>query len=244
MISQGKIDLIEQYLNNELSEADRSGLEQDLATDAELAAEFNRRETAHMAMDFMIAENLRAELRTLEGTQAKTITMAPRRRRLYPLAIAASLIILIGALFMIQGGGSDPAALAASHYTAPDFTFRSGGDDIPTEITKGLQELKDQDYVSAINTLSQVDTDSPFEVLATYYIGHAYFAAKDFALAQSQFEKVVEAGDIRYSEDAEWYALLSCLAQEQTCAVPLEQIRSDIQHPYQKQAEEISDKLN
>lgn len=243
MISQDKIDLIERYLNHELSETDQTSLEGDLATDAELSAEFTRRETAHMAMDFMISENLRSDLRKMENQQGNIVSMNSRRRMFYPLAIAASLAILIGAFFMIQGGGSNPTTLAASHYSAPDFTFRSGNDNTPNEITAGLQALIDKDYATAITSFSNIEDESPFKVLANYYRAHGHYSAKEYAAAQSQFEAVAAVGDMRYTEDAQWYALLSCMAQGKACVALLDQIRNDSQHTYQSQAQEISQEL-
>jgi len=243
MISQDKIDLIEKYLKHELGETDQTSLERDLTKDTELSAEFARRETAHMAMDFMIAENLRSDLRKMEGQQGNIVSMGSRRRKLYPLAIAASLVILIGAFFMIQGGGSDPSTLAASHYSAPDFTFRSGNDNIPGEITAGLQALTDKDYATAIELFSDIEDESPFKVLATYYRAHGHYSAHEYTAAQSLFEQVAAVGDMRYTEDAQWYSLLSCMAQGKSCAASLDQIRNDSQHTYYNSAQEISEEL-
>ncbi|MCB0669387.1 MAG: hypothetical protein KDC80_26365, partial [Saprospiraceae bacterium] len=106
MNQQNNVDLIEQYLNNELSEKDRQELENKISEDETLAAELERRQMAHRMLDFMISENLRQQLTNLEAEDTKVVRMPARRRSMYALAVAASVIILIGAFFFIPTGGS------------------------------------------------------------------------------------------------------------------------------------------
>ncbi len=244
MISQENIDRIEGYLNHQLSAEEQAALEAQLAADQELAAEFDRRETAHLAVDFMISESLRSELKTLEATQSKIVSMGSRRRRLFPLAIAASIVILLGALFFIQTSRTiDPSYMAAAHYESPDFTFRSEGQAMPQEIISGSRAIRNKDYGAAIASLSSISDDQPFAILADYYLGHAYYLSEDYSMAQSKFSEIANSGDLRYAEDAQWYALLSCLAQDKSCQVLLDNIRNNDHHTYHDQAIEINNQL-
>ena len=240
MISQDKIDRIEQYLNFEMLDADRQTFETQIEQDQELAAEVGRREVAHKTLDVMIAENLRTELQAMEKQDTKVVSLASRSRRRFQLAIAASVLVLIGAFFMfLPSKSSSPYQLAMSAYAAPDFTLRSGNSDTPSDLTKGMEALESGDYESAISTLGAVDATSGYKVPAHFYLGHAHFLNGDYAVAQRFFDDAAAGNDLRYTEDAQWYATLSCLALKNNCSDKLEDISNDSNHSYIEQAKAI-----
>lgn len=242
MNQQNNIDLIEQYLSNELSDAERKELEAQLETDKDLANELDRRQTAHQMIDFMISESLRNQLKALEAEDSKVVSLASRTRRLYTLAIAASVIILIGAFFFLIPGGQSLSnqQLAMNYYEAPVFTMRSSGDEtIEANLAAGLQALRDTDYRAAIQNLEQISPENDQYIMARYYLGHAHFLAREYTAAGNYFAEVINSNDIRYIEDAQWYALLSCLSQDQTCQEMLDRILNDQNHLHYRQAQEL-----
>ena len=244
MISQDKIDQIEQYLNFEMAEEDRHIFESQLDQDQELAAEVSRREMAHKTLDFMIAENLRTELKAMEQQDTKVVSLASRSRRRFQLAIAASVLVLIGAFFMfLPSKSSTPYQLAMSAYDPPNFTLRSGTADSPVDLTKGMEALEIGDYQSAISALRAVDPNSGFKVPADFYLGHATFLSGDYTAAQQYFAAAAAGEDLRYTEDAQWYATLSCLALKNNCSDKLEDISNDSSHSYIEHAKEILQQL-
>ncbi|NND34157.1 MAG: hypothetical protein HKN76_16335 [Saprospiraceae bacterium] len=241
MDQQVNIDLIEQYLTHEMSEAQRVEFEDKLKTDEALAAEFERRKTAHKMIDFMVTENLRSQLKSLESKDAKIVSLQSRKRRMYTLAIAASFIILLGAFFMLMPGGSDLSRqqLAMEYYASPDFTLRSGADVIPAGIAEAVTDLRSNNLNSAIATLEQIEISDPYYVLAQYYLGHAQFLSEDFSSAQASFQRVADSNDLRYLEDAQWYALLSCLSAEGACTSYMNAILNNPDHNFYQQTIEI-----
>lgn len=247
MNQQNNIDLIEQYLNNELSESERQELENQLATDHNLSNEFERRQTAHKMIDFMVTENLRKQLRDLEADETKVVPLSTRSRRMYALAIAACVIILIGAFFFIIPSGQNlsNAQLALNLYEAPAFTVRgTEGQTIQANIAQGVEALSNKNYDLAITTLEQVTPDNDYYTMARYYLGHANFLNRNFQLAANNFEDVIKRNDIRYVEDAQWFQLLSCLGQNNDCKDLLTHITQNQRHLYHSQALEIEKSQN
>jgi TolA-binding protein len=244
MDQQVNIDLIEQYLNQELTEKEKLDFENQIQKDQTLAAEFERRQTAHKMLDFMIGENLRSQLKSLEAQEAKVVTLAPRKRRIYTLAIAASVIILIGAFFfLIPGGGSlSNPQLALEYYQSPAYTMRGGNNEtINANISQGIDALKAGNFSEATADLSKVPAADPYFVLAQYYLGHAQFSVKNYQAAMASFENVIKSGDIRYTEDATWYQFLSCLAQDGSCQSYLNNLLGNPNHSYYQKALSIQE---
>lgn len=239
MISQDKIDRIEQYLNFEMADADRHTFETQMEQDLELAAEVGRREMAHKTLDLMIAENLRSELQAMEQQDTKVVSLASRSKRRFQLAIAASVLVLIGAFFLFLPSKSSPYQLAMSAYETPAFTLRSGNAATPADLAKGMEALESGDYESAISALEALDANSGFKVPANFYLGHANFLQGDYTKAQSYFDAAAAGNDLRYTEDAQWYATLSCLALKNNCSDKLEDISNDSNHSFIEQAKAI-----
>ncbi len=242
MSNQNNIDLIEKYLSFEMDDTERSDFESQLRQNEELQAEFQRRETAHQALDFLIAENLRAELRTMEQQSTKVVSLASRRRRSFTLAIAASVLVLIGAFFMfLPSKTSSPLQLAMDNYDTPAFTIR--GSNEPTALSDGIAALEAQQYEDAIVQLEKVEVGSGHEIAAHYFLGHAYFLTEQYDQAENKFELAAAGQDLRYTEDAQWYGLLSCLATNKNCDAKLQDILTTSNHSYMEEAQELSQRL-
>ncbi len=242
MISQENIDRIESYLLGELSPERETTLMNDADQDPALATELDRRETAHRTLDFMIAENLKSQLMSLEQEDSKVVQM-PRRRKLYPLAIAASLAILVGAFFVLFPGQTS-GDYSAQYYTMPDLTLRGDqAQQMPELISEAATDINNQNYQAALTKLAQADTLTGYEIVVRYYEGHALYLDGDYVAARQAFADVAAGKDMRFVEDAQWYRLLSCVEVENTCGEELEALMAVPQHPYHNRATEIAKKL-
>ncbi len=244
------IERIEQFLMNDLSESDRIAFESRLEQDEDLAAEFDRHETAHKVLDFVIAKNLKADLMELEA-ESKVVSLQSRKRRSLRvvLSAAASVLLLVGffALNFLNPGNVSPSELAFENYQLRDPAgVRSAGDKAgyPESLEKGLDALDQEDYQTASELLGSVGSEDDYYILAQFYLGHSLYLNKSYADAAVAFQNVAASEDLRYQAEAEWYTLLSCMAQDQVCTAELEKITSDTGHDYYEDASEISKKLS
>jgi len=244
------IDLIEKYLSNDLSQEEKQTFDQKVHTDNEFAHEFEKRQAAHTAIDFLIAQSLKSELEALEEEEqqgGKVVSFQKRKRnRLVLLSLAASLLLLIGyfALNINGNSGLDARQLAAANYEAPNYRdIRGDKVDFEDLLTKGVNALKQKEYQTAITTLDSVAQSNEYYVIAQFYLGHAYYQAEQFTQAEEAFESVSSSSDIRYQEDADWYGLLACLANEGNCTDKIDRLAKDNSHSYQQQAVSIRDEL-
>lgn len=247
MEKERDIELIEKYLTNELSSSEKQAFDARLLEDESLTAEFQRRQTAHKALDFMIAANLKKQLSELEE-EDKVVSITSRRTsRMRILSIAASLLVLIGVFYFLssQGTTSRPE-LAAHYYEQPDYnTQRSSSDTTAPEdeLSKGIAALINGEYAQAITNLDSIQNSDPFYILAQYYQGHALYLSKQFDKAEENFDRVSASGDVRRVNEAEWYSLLSCLAQDAPCTQKLDNLLNNTGHDYHDQALAISKRL-
>lgn len=250
------IELIEQYLQNTLPEKDRQALEERLRTQEDLAQEFEKRQVAHRALDYLIAQNLKEHLRSLEAGEAETeedsgakvIDMSARRRKrwIYGLSAAASVLLLISIFWVMSPGELQPAALAEAYYEIPAYTGSRGGNTTGNEANdynQAIQEMEGQNYGSAIELLKTISEEHSLYVPATYYLAHAYYLSGQFELAENSFNIVTSRNDLRYQEEAEWFGLLACLQQNADCRGHLATIAGNASHPYHEKALEIQSRL-
>ncbi len=244
MISQDKIDLIEKYLSYEMGEDEMSAFEAQMSQDTEVKAEFDRRQQAHQALDFLIAENLRSELRAMENAETKVVSLASRSRRNWIYAIAASVLVLIGAFFiLLPPAGQTPGELSMAFYETPSFALRSGNLDLPTELNTGIAALQNSNYGEAIQALGNLPENSGYQVQKSFFLGHAYYLQGAYADAERYFADAASIDDLRYQEDAEWYRLLSCVAAGSDCAAAFNVILQASDHSYQARTLELQNEL-
>lgn len=241
-------DQIEKYLNNELNEADRIALENQMKEDNKLQEAFERRQTAHRILDIAIAQNLKEQLVQLEE-ESKVVSINRHKSRRFSIlqwAAAASVLLVVGFFaFFFQGGQSDPGQLASAYYQMPDVNLqRSGGSTQEDVLSRGLQALENEDYATAANTLDSIDSGNEYYLVALYYLAHSHYLQGNYAEAEAEFSRVSEGNDLRYQEDAEWYSLLACLQQDGPCIAKIDEIIQNEDHSYHKQAAAIRDSLN
>ena len=241
-------ELIDKFLNNELNENEFAEFERQMQENEAFAAEFEKRELAHKLLDFAIVKNLKEQLNELEE-QSKVVSLSSRRkRRMYILSIAASVLVLIGVFtIFMPGGGASGSELAALNYNSPDFIGqRDGGlqDTGKQLMDQAASALKEGNYEAAIPLLNQIPDSSAFYLQAAYYLAHTDYLAERYAAAEQAFQEVANSQDIRLIEEAQWYALLACLAQDNDCSSHLDEIRNNSVHAFQAEAESIYQKLN
>ncbi|MEL7121648.1 MAG: hypothetical protein AAFO07_19525 [Bacteroidota bacterium] len=238
-----EIEQIERYLNNEMSETERKGFDQTFDQNEELIEEFERRQTAHHALDYLVAKNLKAQLEELEQEDKVIAINRNRKRRMIILSVAASVLLVVSSyFFLLPQDDFSQAELALAYYELPDLADR-GTNTTEQSIDNAVSALQNQEYQNAIDVLEAITDDSDFYIRSRYYLGHAYYGSGQYDQAQESFSIVSASNDIRLIEEAQWYELLSCLAQDSECSALLEKITTDKEHSYYTQTIEISKKI-
>ncbi len=252
-------DKIEAYLSGEMTETEATAFDKEVATNKELAAAVDRHLLAHDAIEVMIEDNLRAEMKewsaaanknkeaTIHQIGQKKESGRKIRRLVYRLAAAASVALVVG-FFGLQFSTTNYSntALSQGAYNFDLSATRSTNTD-QSSLTTGLTAYENADYAAAIQFFRNIPTTNPQYNEAQYYLGHSLYQNKAYEEATNAFQKVVSTNDIRYKEAAEWYQVVNYVAakkQGNELTALLNQLVNDEGHPYHKNAKALDAKLN
>jgi len=130
------------------------------------------------------------------------------------VAAAASVILLIGFFTLQYNGSSNPLDRHFLGYQMPEVN-RSGEATDLHPLAEGIDAYKAGNYKEAITYYEGIAADDKRYNEAQFYLGHSFLKNKEYAAATTVFDKLVQSGDIRFLEKAEWYQLLSLVANQQ-----------------------------
>ena len=260
--AEANINNIEAYLGGNLSDSETQAFALRIEEEADLANSVATYEVGEDAVELLIENNLREELKQLqiESTTAKVVPMATKERKLTvatkqpakrrnlfsSFAAAASVALLLG-FFTFQQTSTDN--LLAEHNTFVMSEVNRSGDVANTvhPLAIGMDAQKNGDYTTAINFYKNIPTDNARYNESQFLLGHTYYANKAYSEAISQFGKVVVTGDIRYQEQAEFYQLLSYVANDQQDAnfhTLMNKMLSDKTHDSHQKATDLKSDLD
>lgn len=252
-------DKIEAYLSGEMTETEATTFDKEVATNKELAAAVDRHLLAHDAIEVMIEDNLRAEMKDWSAAEnknkeAKIHQLGQKkesggkvRRLVYRLAAAASVALVVG-FFGLQFSNTNYSntALSAGAYNF-DLSATRSTNTAQNPLATGLKAYEAANYTAAIQFFQNIPTANPQYSEAQYYLGHSLYQNKDYDQAINTFEKVIRSNDVRYKEAAEWYQVVNYVAAKKEgndFTRLLNQLVTDEGHPYHKNAVELDAKLN
>lgn len=241
---------IEAYLDDSLNETERLAFEKELDNNPDLAAAMDRHFMAHDAIELLIADNLRTELKEM-AAESKIKPIAAKRssirRYLAPLAIAASVALMVGVFGFLQKGNYSNESILARHYTAYEMpTVRSGSNN--QALAEGAQAFQAKDLDKAITYFSNIPIENPLYTKAQFYLGQTYYQNGQADKAIASFDTVAQSDDLELNEKADWYALLASLAAQQeesnSFQNRIQRIAKDTGHSYHEQAKAIQADLD
>lgn len=231
---------IEAWLLGELSPEEAQSFENQMKADDSLSKAVKEQEVAFEAIDLLVEENLTHKLKALqEERYAKPRSIGILRRM--PLAIAASVVVLIaaGVAFMMNQNFSNQQ-LVANNFEISDTGIRGEGN-------AAFDSFANGDYTNAVAQFETILKENPERKAVQLYLGQSYYMLKDYPKALSQFETVFKNNtpDPRFSNDARWYMGLTYLAMEdkQNAKTIFEELKNNQVPIFGEKAESILNDL-
>jgi tetratricopeptide (TPR) repeat protein len=164
------------------------------------------------------------------------------------LAAAASVVLVLG-WFSVQWAGtnySDEALFSAQYESPEASTFRSGTA-MENPLEPGFKALEDNHLQVAEDFFKTVSPVQERYAEAQYYLGHAAMQLGHYNLAVDAFKSCIQRNEVKFKEKAEWNLLLTYVAAGQTDDPDfrnlLDTMRNDNGHSYQREATQLSKKL-
>ena len=259
--------LIDQYLNNQLSEAEREAFEKRCESDPEFAKEVKLQTQAEYVVRVAGREERRnAFNQVFEDIQQEAPVMPFWQNRRWQIGLVAAAIAL---LFLFFGRNlispkTDPESLFAQNFTSLSLSIDRSqygedgrdGENSSIEDTwlDGAELYQIKEYEQAIPLLEKVVSDESFKELpkAHLYLGLAYLeaykrtASPDKALLEKAIKQLEDVPSQSYFiDDADWYQALALLGlgDKEAALVILEEMVKDGYHYKSDIAKKIIDNL-
>ncbi|MCW0482044.1 tetratricopeptide repeat protein [Gaoshiqia sediminis] len=219
-----KIEEIDQYLSNELSEDELASFESELTNNLDLVAELELYKDIDRAIQETDVMGLREKLDHIskdiikEKRKERSFVARIPNSRVAIATVAASLILIISITSLIsRNKAASNDQLYSQYYETYQAAgiFRSGHATLDNKITLALHQYNDENYPAALqlfNDVLAIDQDNP---VGNFYAGMAYQQTGEYNQAITSFESVIKAKNNLFVEQAEWYAGLCFLQTDE-----------------------------
>ncbi|CCH54149.1 hypothetical protein BN8_03293 [Fibrisoma limi BUZ 3] len=262
-LSEEQYELIEAYLNNELSAADRTSFENELQADSELMAEVTLQRDLRLgfraigisqALDKARAQynaNRRVEAVPADPSSKPMPVTRPLSTWQY-WAAAASVVVVLGVgYFVFQQTTEQPTDLAYNETFVPV-------DELTKEFPRGLapntrqqfldilKEYEAGNYSTAIDQLKTLPADRQTVHYRNFFLGLSYLANKQPTEAIPLLQKALATPSVALRQKAEWFLALAYVknGQKEKALPTLKRISADKAHPFNLLAQRVLQKIN
>ena len=256
-LTEEQYELIEAYLKNELSAADRASFEIDIRADAELQLEVDRQRDIRMGLQALGIQRALQRAKTQYEASLPTATSATPKLTIvrsvstwWYWAAAASVVVVLGigyyAYQQTESRQTDLAYTETATSGANDELIKSFPSEriAPETRTQFLDAFKNYEagkYDQVIEQLKTLPDDKQTIHYKDYFLGLSYLANKQPSQAIPLLSKAHEASVPKLRQKAEWFLALAYVKNNQKgLALPiLKQISIDKTNPFQYLAQKV-----
>lgn len=200
-------EIIEKYLDGELTGEELENFQKALESDEELAPELKLHEDIQKAISQTDVIELRENI-------AKTIQNAGDGKKRISIRntwlVAASVIVLTGTTlavwFIMNGSGSNEKLFSMYYYTeeAPAYT-RSGAGVSGKIFENAMQLYENRKYEKAIPEIKKVLEKDKDNFTARFFLGMSFIETSQLDDAIIVFKGIIDHNDNLYLDKAAWY---------------------------------------
>ena len=246
MMDEKLFETMENYINGRMTAEEQQSFERELSSNSELREEVEMHRQLVSSIETESVRQMLEQIHDENFAREETPLVSMRSRsRYFPLAIAASIALLILAgwwVFSLQS--SQPEALYAAYFTPAEGLPTTLGYADNAQFAEGMISYKLGAYAEALDYWKPLLSADPANDTLNYYSGLAYLASEQPDQAIAYLDKVVENESSGYNTDARWYLALAYLKNEQTTeAQALLQVLAEEDSPYQEESREVLEKL-
>lgn len=218
-----RIQEIEGYIYNELSDDEMASFEAELTANKGLAEEIELVRNVDRAIAENDVMNLRNNLQDIAGSIAaekqtqQSVFNRFIARKVIISSVAASLILLLGITGLLTRQASEDK-LYQKFYAAYQTTGinRSAESVTTPNMVVALQKFDNKDYKNAIELFQKVIEQNPNDPAASFYAGAALQEIGKYPNAINRYMAVIENKDNMFFEQAQWYIGLCYLQTNET----------------------------
>ena len=246
-MSNEHFDRLARYFDGDMSDSEKQELEQDLVRYSALRAEMEKHNTAQEFIERGMEHDLRNQFKAWKSDKAKESKPARIRPLFRRLAVAATLgLLLLAAGYLWVDTTFDSVAMADHRYQEAPTPLSRSAENQTVILIEGFTAYRNQNWDEAITALDKVDVSNPSYSEAKYFLGHAYYQNGQYEEAAEVFQIPALIRDVRFEEDAEWYTVISLLADRADRSSLLDALQSILEeenHSYHQQAIRLQRKI-
>ena len=240
-------ELFEKYLTDELTAPEKVAFETRINNDPEFAETFHTYKDIQTTLTARESSRagetaLRKNLDTLadeyiDGKTEKTAKVIPLKRAY--LWAAASVIIILGTLYIFTQEFGDPSYAQYSHHEPLALATRGQQDSL---FMVAENTFNKEDYTTATRALEAIVQKDPENAKAKLYLAIACIETEQYDRAGTLLSEI-QKGTSVFQHQATWYLALSYLKQEkkEACRAALKEIPEESDR--YTQARELLEKL-
>jgi tetratricopeptide (TPR) repeat protein len=238
-----RFERIEAYIANEMSDTERVSFESALESDSTLADEFRELELAYKLFEAEEEIGIKNKIRNIRSASGRQTSVFSISRA---IAVAASLILIIGAGFWTSSLFNQQERMFAQHFEPfPNVVTIRGDQQISPELKNGMAHYSDRSWEMAEQDLKAVLELEPKNMTASFYLGISYLANDRTERAISLLEPVNADTNGLFQSHARWYLALAHLKlKDDQAKVLLSQIADGNDPDYGQKAAELMEELN
>jgi predicted negative regulator of RcsB-dependent stress response len=215
-------EIIDRYLNGELSEEELKDfnklLESDLQLRRELSLEKDLNKIILETDIYEFGNKVKAtrEAMLLQKPNPNGFDKTVRLRSKKWYLLAASIIVLVGLLgylYFLQNQQISSEKLFLQYYSKyhSDIAARSGDEISNDPFILGLNEYEDDNYNDAIRYLNQEINEDSLNFTAQLYLGISYMEKNNLDKAIDVFKSIINESGNMFIGQAKWYLALTYL---------------------------------
>ena len=214
--------ILQRYLDNDLSERELTRFEQELSASQELLADLNLSQEVDEAISDTEILDFRSQLNQLRN---ETRRSEPGRRVFrfsrpwhYAASAAVALLVAIG-LATVLGRPLSNKDLFVKYIKPYELVLTNRSQDAEIEkfwMSRGGDCYINQNYTEAAEWYIKVLEANPNYMEAELYLGISHMESLEYVDASNSFETVIEQNDNLYIQPAEWYLAGCFLATNET----------------------------
>jgi tetratricopeptide (TPR) repeat protein len=240
---------VEQYLSNEMVQAEKELFERDVSFNPELSQELRLSRTIDAALkqdDIIdLRQKLLAAYRENRNEQKEVPVIRMHEKKYWYAAASIILLAALGSSLFFGLPGSSSNDRLFDQYYNPDnlVTVTRSGD---ANIVEAVMKFQEKEYAVAAKLFRQILASDRSNFAGWFYYGISSIETENYDQAEKAFKNIIADNQNLYIEHAEWYLGLCYLKSNQTenARIQLSKIAVNPDNIHRKDARHLLDKLN
>lgn len=239
-----KMEMLEKYLDGQLTAEEMRIFEAGMARDEMLSKEYQ----IHQDMSRALLNDKAGEFRSMLDTAHQRYQKRDRRPLFYKMAAAIAIFLTVGGLLLLLTNHSSSSRdIADKYYKAyqPLNTVRSDDPNQGKLVSYAFNSYEKGDYLTAARHFETLLKLNPENNQVRFYLAVSYMENKQQSSAIRLFQEIIDNRDVYYRYQSEWYLGICYLwlGRKDEAILPFERLAKKKGY-YQEQARKMITEIN